>query len=135
MMLHVVRNAINHLNPGQIPFITGGQPLYAIMKQCQWEWPDDVGEDKYVVLMGGLHLEMAVIKILGQWLDGSDWAHALAESGVTTPGRAHEAVKGGNVTRARYFHEVTVAALCVLQQQAYKSQNTGNLTFTDRCSF
>ena len=71
--MHAVRNAINHLNPGQFRFITGDQPRYAFMKQCQWQWPDDVGKDKYVVLVGGLHLEMAVLKMLGQWLDASGW--------------------------------------------------------------
>ncbi len=118
--MHVVRDAVNFLNPGQTPFITGDQPLYALMKQCQWQWPEDVGEDKYVVLMGGLHFEMAITKTLGQWLDGSGWSTALADSGITTSGRADDAVKGGNVTRSRYFHQVTATALHILQQNAYE---------------
>ncbi len=118
--MHVVRKVTEHLNPGQTPFITADQPLYAILKQCQWEWPQDVGEDKFVVLMGGLHLEMTIMSMLGQWLDRSGWTAALVESEVTTRGRADEAVRGGNVTRARYFHQVTLAALYILQQQAYE---------------
>ena len=106
--MHVVREAIRYLNPGQVPFITGDQPLYAIMKQCQWQWPEDVGENNYVVLMGGLHLKMAFMKMLGSWLEGSGWSTILAESEVTTPGRADNAVKGGNITRSRYFHQVTL---------------------------
>ena len=129
--MHIVRDAIQHLNPGQTPFLAGDQPLYAIMKQCQWTWPDDVGEDKYVVMMGGLHLEMTTMKMLGHWLNGSGWATVLAESGVTTSGRADEALKGSNVARARHMHQITVAVLFILQHNAYiayqeKEANNGN---------
>ena len=56
--------AIQHLHPGQIPVITMDQPLYSIAKQIQWTWPDTFGEDKCVVVMGGLHIEMNVMKLL-----------------------------------------------------------------------
>ena len=42
------------------------QPLFALAKQIQWEFPDLYGEDKYVVMMGGLHIEMAALKSLGK---------------------------------------------------------------------
>ena len=32
-------------------------------------WPDTMGEDKCIVMLGGLHTEMAVLNILGEWLD------------------------------------------------------------------
>lgn len=32
----VVKQVIQHLNPGQIPVITADQPLYALAKQIQW---------------------------------------------------------------------------------------------------
>lgn len=118
--MHIVRAVTEYLNPGQTPFMTADQPLYAIMKQLQWEHPNDVGEDKFLTYMGGLHIEMVTHKMLGQWLDGSGWSTVLSESGVTTSGRADNAVKGGHVTRARYFHQVTAASLYILQQDAYK---------------
>ena len=37
--MSVVRKAVQFLNPGQIPVVTFDQPLYAIAKQVQWNWP------------------------------------------------------------------------------------------------
>ena len=44
------------MNPGHIPVIVLDQPLYTIAKQIQWHETHNFGEDKYVVLMGGLHI-------------------------------------------------------------------------------
>ena len=45
----VVKSAVEHLNPGQIPVITFDQPLYALAKQIQWKWPDDYGQVRHYV--------------------------------------------------------------------------------------
>ena len=62
--MNIVRRATEHLNPGQISVIAMDQPLYTIIKCIQWTWRDTYGEDKYVVIMGGLHIEMALWKTL-----------------------------------------------------------------------
>ena len=64
MMYHsmnIGKQAVHHLNPGQVPFITVDQPLFALAKKIQWNFPDVFGEDKFVVLLGGLHIEMEVL--------------------------------------------------------------------------
>ena len=38
--IDVVRNAVQHLNPGQTPVLTCDQPLFSLAKQIQWKWPD-----------------------------------------------------------------------------------------------
>lgn len=63
--LNIVKDAVKELNPDQVPFVTMDQPLYAIAKKLQWDYPDIHGEDKCVVLLGGLHIEMAILKCLG----------------------------------------------------------------------
>ncbi len=63
--LDIVRKAVQHLNAGQTPVVTLDQPLYAIAKQIQWKWPEMYGGDKFVVMFGGLHIEMAALKTLG----------------------------------------------------------------------
>ena len=63
------------------------QPLYALAKQIQWSWPD-LSEEKFVVMLGGLHIEMVIQSMLGKWLEGSGWSSALAEAGIVTSGRA-----------------------------------------------
>ena len=59
----IVEAAIRHLNPGQTPVLTVDQPLFALAKQMQWTWPDTLGEDHFVITLGGLHIEMAVLKV------------------------------------------------------------------------
>ena len=75
--MDVVRSAVEMLNPSQIPIITCDQPLYALAKQIQWSWPSSHGEDRYVVMFGGLHIEMVALKMLGDLLEGSGWTGAL----------------------------------------------------------
>ena len=66
--MNITQTAIQHLNPGQTPVICADQPLYIEAKKIQWNWPDIYGEDKYVVLLGGLHIEMNFMKVIGDWL-------------------------------------------------------------------
>ena len=44
----IVRDAVEFLNPGQIPVVTFDQPLYAIAKQMLWNSPDQFDEDQFV---------------------------------------------------------------------------------------
>ena len=57
-----------------------------------------MGEDKLVVMLGGLHRELAVIKGTGSWLLGSGWTEAVAQAGITMTGRAESLV-----TSAHYY--------------------------------
>ena len=38
------------------------QPLFALAKQIQWQYLESYGEDKFVVMFGGLHVERAALK-------------------------------------------------------------------------
>ena len=59
----IVQAAIQHLNPGQVPVLTADQPLFSLAKQIQWTWPNTFGENNFVIMLGGLHIEMAVLKV------------------------------------------------------------------------
>ena len=122
MILHsmnVIKSAVQHLNPRQAPVITLDQPLYAIAKQIQWNWPASHGEDKFVIMLGGLHIEMAAFKVLGNWLDGSGWASVIADAGVASTGVADSFIKASHLTRTRRAHQITAASLSILQNNAY----------------
>ena len=67
----IVKTSIHHLNPGQIPVVACDQQLHALAKLIQWKWSEELGGDKYVVMLGGLHTEMALWRTLGDVLDGS----------------------------------------------------------------
>ncbi len=54
--MDVIRRATEFLNPGQIPVMACDQPLYAVAKIIQWNWPDTHGEGRYLIMFGGLHI-------------------------------------------------------------------------------
>jgi hypothetical protein len=94
--------------------------LYAIAKCIQWNWPDLYGESQFVVVMGGLHIEMASLKALGSLLKGSGWVEAVTAAGITTPGTAEALLSASHVRRCRYLHEISASALHILQLRAYE---------------
>ncbi len=117
--MNIVMNAVSFLNPGQIPIITVDQPLYALCKQIQWRWPELYGEEQFIVMCGGLHIEMNAFKVLGDLLDGSGWTGALTQANIATSGTADSYLKVSHLTRTRHAHQVTAAALYILLHKAY----------------
>ena len=75
---------------------------------------------KIVLMMGGLHIEMNLLKLLGDWLCGSGWITSLVQANVTTSGRAESMLSGSHVTRTRYAHQVTAGSLKILLDRAYQ---------------
>jgi len=43
--MEMIKKAIQEVNPGQVPVIAVDQPLYAISKLIQWNWPSNYGEE------------------------------------------------------------------------------------------
>ena len=100
--MDVIRQATTFLNPGQVPVITVDQPLFALVKMVQWKWPTSHGEQAFVAMMGGLHVEMALWSAVGDLLDGSRWTTALTEADVASSGVADSFLKASHLTRTRY---------------------------------
>ena len=121
--MNVVKAAVSILNPDQIPIITCDLPLYALAKQIQWNWPTTYGEKYFFVMFGGLHIEMAAFKILGDLLDSSGWIATLVQAGVATNGIADSFLKATHLTRTRRAHQVTASSLYSLLVDAYSDYN------------
>ena len=98
----VQRRATEFLNPGQIPVTAFDAPLYALAKQVQWKWPNIYGEDRYVIMLGGLHIEMAVWNTLGDFLEDSGWTIALTKAGIASSGTVDSFLKAAQITRTRH---------------------------------
>jgi hypothetical protein len=122
--MYVIRNATMHLNPGQTPVIAMDQPLFALAKKIQWDKPHMYGEHKFIIMFGGLHIEMAAMKTLGDWLSGSGWTDALSQSKVASPGTANSFLKASPLTRTRQAHQITFVALHLLLEQSYNDYKT-----------
>ena len=117
--MDVQKQAIEYLNPGQIPVTNFDQPLFALAKYVQWKWPVTHGESVYVVMLGGLHTEMALWSTLGDILEGSGWTTALIEAEVASSGTADSFLKVSHLTRTRHAHQLTLLTLQKLQQEAF----------------
>ena len=63
-----------------------------------------LGEDVFVVMFGGLHIEMALWSTIGDFLDCSGRTAALCEAGVATAGVADSFLKVSHLTRTRRSH-------------------------------
>lgn len=132
--MDVIKTAVANLNPGQIPVLTVDQPLYTLAKQIQWRWPETHGEDHFVILFGGLHIEIAALKTLGDLLDSSGWTGALVQAGVTTAGTADSFLKAAHVTRTRRAHQVTASSLYLLLQEAFSQGANEGQDLEDWCT-
>ena len=86
--MDVIKNITEFLNPGQIPVMICDCPIFAKAKYIQWTRPSLYGEDKFVVMFGGLHIEIALWNMLGDYLANSGWTASLLEAGVATSGTA-----------------------------------------------
>ena len=69
------------------------------------------GEEKFVILPVGLHIEMAALSTFGDLLDGSSWTNAPTQANVATAGTADSFLKTSHVKRRRLAHQVTWGAL------------------------
>ena len=119
--MDVQRQSTEFLNPGQIPVTAIDAPLYALAKLVQWKWPNTHGEDKCVVMMGGLYIEMAIWSTIGDYLEASGWTTALTQAGVASSGTADSFLKASHLSRTRRGHQISALALAKLQEDAFLS--------------
>ena len=117
--LKVIKAAIKKVNPTQIPVVAVDQPLFALAKQIQWTFNEVVNEDQFVIMLGGLKIEMADIKVIGKWLSGRGWEEALCNAGVARQGVANSFLAASHVTRTRRAHQVTPVSLYMLMVKGY----------------
>lgn len=122
----VQQKAIQFLNPGQIPVTAFDALLFALTKLVQWRWPATHGEDKHVVMLGGLHIEMAMWNTFGDYLEGSGWTTALTQANVASSGTADSFLNASHLTRTRHGHQVSLLALHKLQDEAFLSCTDGS---------
>ena len=59
----IVKAAIQHLNPGHVLVLAADEPLFTLAKENQRTWPVTHGEDHFVIMFGGLQIEMGVLKV------------------------------------------------------------------------
>ena len=63
--IDIMKQIKMHLNLGQVPIMAIDQPLFAPAKFDQCCWPLTHGEHQFVVIFGGLHIEMGLWNPIG----------------------------------------------------------------------
>ena len=116
-----IKEVTSFLNPGQTPVMACDQPLFVLVKQIQWEWSNIYGEDKFVVMFGGLHIEMAAFKLIGDLLKGSGWVTALSEADIASIGTSKSFLTASNLAKTRQAHPITASCLYDLIKKAYQT--------------
>jgi hypothetical protein len=49
--------------------------------------------EHFVIAPGGLHIEMAALQILGDWLEDSGWTSSMAEANIASSGMVNSFIK------------------------------------------
>ena len=118
--LSVILKAHEYTNPGEVPWVTADQPLFALLKTIQWRFPDTHGEHKLFGVMGALHIEKASWTCVGQVEDGSGTPSLMADANVTTIGVAESCLNCSHISRSRYLNTVSACVLYMLLRDAYQ---------------
>ena len=140
--MDVYRKAGEIINPGLVSIITVYQPLYTIAKQIQWSWPDTYGENHFVVIFTGLHIEMTIFKVLSDLLEGRGWTAALVQADIAPTGGVSrlslESVTCDSHQKCSPGHSLcSLYGILKNAYVAYTSELTGDtniLSFNDCCS-
>ena len=114
-----VKETLAYLNSDQIPVITADQPIFAVLKQVQWQWPEQYSEDKFVIMFGGLHIERASLKSNCTLLQSSGWLSSIVEAGIASSGTAESFLSASSVTRTQKAHQITASCLYKVLKNAY----------------
>ena len=123
--MSVIRAAVAHFNPSQTPVIAVDQPLFALAEEIQWRLGGVYDEDRFVFMLGGLHVEMANWKMLGKWLTGTGWAETVCSAGVVMQGVAESLLTESHLSRTPPAHQVTIISLYILMCRAYQEYASG----------
>lgn len=101
--MDIIKETTQYLNGNQVPVMACDCPIFAVGKQIQWNFPDTLGEDKFIMMFGGLHLEKDLWNALGDIVEGSGWTTAITEADITTSGAAESFLNCSHITRTRHF--------------------------------
>ena len=81
--MKIIKQLTQHLNLSQKQIIiTRDQPVYALGKKVQWMFPDQFRDVLW--MMGPLHIEMAFLDAIGNWLDRSGSTNSFGRAKITT---------------------------------------------------
>ena len=90
--------------------------------QVQRQFNEELGEDKFVLMMVSLHIEFVIEAMLGKTGHGSGFVEIINKAAVLIPGRAESIVSGSDnhMKLVCYTHQVFLAACMILCEEAFE---------------
>ena len=132
-VIEMVKCSLHRANPDQVPITALDQLRFAFAKQIQWNWPAIYSEEKYVIMLGDLLIEMATFKILGDLLDKIRWTSAMVATEMASGDTADSFI----LVSTCQAHQITAACLYILQYNGYQKyvealdENAAQLQFPE----
>ena len=117
--LTVILMAHEYTNPGLVPWVTGDQPLFALLKTIQLRFLDTHDEHKLFGAMGDLHIKKASWTCVGQVEDSSGSPSLMADADITTIGFAESCLQCSHISRSCYLKTVSACVLYMLLPDSY----------------
>ena len=105
--------------------LTVDQALFPLLMELKWIVPEY--KDSLIPRLGGLHISMNFLKVLGQHMQDSGLAEIWVESGLFGPGTVNHVLEGKDYNKGVRGHKITVQALWQLLLQ----QNLETYTKSD----
>ena len=121
--MNIKSNAINTLNPGQIPVHTAKQPIFTLTKELAIHFPDKFRLDKYFCLFASLRIEASMLIICGQVIKRSVLEKIMCAYGLSNVG-AEFLVTVNNLKRAS--HSLPVGACVIYSKLKQANMDTGS---------
>ena len=113
--LHVARGLENHY-----AVITVDQALYPQLMELKWSVSDF--RDTLIPRLGGLHITMNFLKVIGQHTEDSGILEMWVESGLLGPNSAAKAKDGKSYAKAMRAHKLTFQALWQILMPQFKNE-------------
>ena len=89
----------------QYTVLTVDQALYCKLMELKWAIPHYNG--KLIPRLGGLHISMNFLKVIGEHMEGSGLAEAWVESGLLAPGPVQLVLGGKSYSKGLRAHKLT----------------------------
>ena len=91
--------------------------IYSKAKQIIWKYPDEFPDT--LIRLGGFHITLNFLAVLGKRYQSSGIEDVLVESGAYGPGTVTSLMKGKSYNRGVRAHKLTMEALFRLMWQAF----------------
>ena len=117
--METVEKTTQLLNPDQICVDESDQPVYKLLKELRWGFPDRFDPEKYFCLFGSLHLEKSILLLCGSLIEGSGLDKVMASCGLSIVG-TDSLVSGNHIKRARYCIQIATCVMFSLLTSAHE---------------